>query len=84
MAVRKSIGNLKGRRHFDIGYMLGLMLKTEISNCLALGMAVSGVYAGCEGKHDSKKLFSYIENWMGEIESAVNKKAPANDSLQVL
>ena len=48
--------------------MTGLMLKLEISHSVALGLAVSGVYAD-GNKPDSKTLLNYIEKWMGEMES---------------
>jgi hypothetical protein len=56
-------------KHFDAGYILGLMLKIGISQSIALGLAVSGVYAETGSKPDNKMLLDYIEKWRGEIES---------------
>ena len=70
IVVRKSSGRPKGGgRHFDAGYMLGLLLKIEISHSVALGLAVSGVYTENGNKPDGKMLVDYIEKWMGELES---------------
>jgi hypothetical protein len=70
ITVSKSPG-ISGRRndHFDDGYILGLILKIDPLHSVALGLAVSGVYAESDTKPDSRMLLSFIEKWMGEMES---------------
>jgi hypothetical protein len=66
----KSSGAAKiSTKHFDAGYILGLMLKIGISQSIALGLAVSGVYTESGSKPNSKILIYYIEKWIREIES---------------
>ncbi len=66
--MRRSGGPKDGLKHFNAGYILGLIMKLEISLSVALGLAVSGVYA--EGNTPgSKTLINYIEKWMEEMES---------------
>jgi hypothetical protein len=57
------------RKYFDSGYMLGLLLKMDISQSIVLGLAVSGVYAEKGLKPSRQALLFYLENWMGEKES---------------
>lgn len=64
VGVSKSNGN-----HFDTGYILGLLLKMDAPHSIALGQAVSGLYAGNEYQPDSRMLLSYIDKWIGETES---------------
>jgi len=66
--MRRSDGPKDGLKHFNAGYILGLIMKLEISHSVALGLAVSGVYADGH-QPDSKTLFSYLEKWIEEMES---------------
>ena len=59
----------RGRKYFDVGYILGLILKNDLLHSIILGMAVSEVYAEKGCKPDSKMLIDYIEKYKGEIES---------------
>jgi hypothetical protein len=68
-AMKNSRAPKDGRNHYNDGYILGLLLKFEIFQSVALGMAVSGVYTETGDKPDSKMLFHYIEKWMEQIES---------------
>jgi hypothetical protein len=67
---RNSLGiSTIDRKHFGAGYMLGSLLKMNISDSTVLGLAVSGVYAEKGFKPDRKMLLCYIENWMREKET---------------
>jgi len=57
------------KKYFDSGYMLGLLLKMNISHSIVLGLAVSGIYTENGLKPDRRALLYYIENWMSEKES---------------
>jgi hypothetical protein len=57
------------KNHFDAGYILGLLLKMDISHSIVLGIAVSGVYTENGTKPNRNTLFYYLENWMREKES---------------
>jgi len=66
----KSFGTAqKERRYFDVGYILGLLLKFDFLHSVIVGLAVSGVYAEQGVKPDSKVLIHFIEKYMEEIES---------------
>ena len=68
--ARNEIGISKiDRKQFDSGYMLGLLLKMNISHSIVLGLAVSGIYTENGLKPNRQTLLSYIENWMSEKES---------------
>ena len=58
-----------GREYFDVGYILGLILKNDLLHSTILGLAVSDLYAEKGCKPDSKMLIDYIEKYKGEIES---------------
>ena len=69
---------IEGRKGIDIpkietqrfisGYMLGLLLRFDISHSITLGLAMAGLYSGIENKPDCKSLIGFIEKWMGELE----------------
>ena len=56
------------RRHFISGYVLGLLLRFDISHSITLGLAMAGLYSGIGNKPDCKGLIGFIEKWMGELE----------------
>ncbi len=68
-ACKSSVASKINTKHFDIGYILGLILKIDMSQSLALGLAVSGVYTESGSRPDRGMLLSYIEKWKGEMES---------------
>ena len=59
---------IDNRKHFDAGYMLGLILKFDISHAVALGLALEGLCAGSAYKPNARMLLSYIGKWIEEIE----------------
>ena len=63
-----------GRKYFDAGYILGLILKNDLLHSTILGLAVSEVYTENGRKPDSKMLIGYIEKYKGEIESFKDEK----------
>jgi hypothetical protein len=66
----KSFGTAKTeRKYFDIGYILGLILKFDLLHSIIVGLAVSGVYEENGAKPDSKRLIHFIETYLEEIES---------------
>jgi hypothetical protein len=54
--------------YFSAGYQLGLLLELKIPHCLALGQAVSGIYAESESNPNQDALVEYIKEWMMELE----------------
>ena len=52
---------------FTAGYQLGLLLQLQIPHCIALGLAVSGLYTDEAPRQDSKVLLAYINDWMTEL-----------------
>ena len=56
------------RRHFISGYILGLLLRFDISHSITLGLAMAGLYSGIGNKPDCKSLIGFIEKWIGELE----------------
>jgi hypothetical protein len=66
----KSSGTSESRRkYFDVGYILGLILKMEHLHDIILGLAVSGVYKESGSRPDSQRLIEFIEKFMRELES---------------
>jgi len=77
----KTFGTLKSeRKYFDVGYILGLILKFDLLHSIIMGLAVSGAFAENGTKPDSKGLIQFIEKYMEEIESF----RPENNHLSVV
>ena len=60
-----SIANY-AKNNFNAGYSLGLQLQLELSQCAALGLAVSGSYRENGICPDRSALLLYIKKWMAE------------------
>jgi hypothetical protein len=63
-----------GREHFNIGYILGLLLQLGTIHCTALGLALSGAYLRNEVILDLNTLQTYIQNWIHEMDQPFAKK----------
>jgi hypothetical protein len=59
----------EAKDNFNAGYSLGLLLQLEISQCVALGLIVSGAYLENRISPDRKALLSYIRKWIGELKT---------------
>jgi len=54
---------------FDAGYQLGLLLQLKVSHCVALGLAIAGVYQQTESEPDQKTMLRYIKEWIDELKT---------------
>ena len=57
----------EAKDNFNAGYSLGLLLQLEMSQCVALGLALSGAYLENRISPDRNELLSYIKRWIGEL-----------------
>lgn len=57
-----------GREPFNVGYVLGLLLRLEAIHCAALGLTLSGAYLRNEAITDMKGLQAYIEERINQME----------------
>jgi len=55
------------KNNFNAGYGLGLLLQLEVSQCIALGLTVSGSYIENRTSPNRKALLSYIKKRIGEL-----------------
>jgi hypothetical protein len=55
------------RNNFNAGFSLGLQHQLDISQCAALGLAVSGSYRENGTPPDRSTLLLYIKKWMSEL-----------------
>jgi len=55
------------RDHFDAGYQLGLLLRLDAPQCVALALAISG--AADESAPSPKALLHYIRAWIAELKT---------------
>lgn len=59
--------------NFNAGYSLGLLLQLDVPHCIALGMAVSGVYAETGTSPDRQAVLVYLERWLDELIATENE-----------
>lgn len=74
--VTRTISSKKLRKftdNFNVGYSLGLHLKFEITHCIALGLTTLGTHIENSMSPDLQALLLYIEGWMSELKSPVDK-----------
>jgi hypothetical protein len=55
---------------FDAGYQLGLLLQLKISQCIVLGLTISGAYSQNESEPHQKPLFKSIKEWIAALKNA--------------
>lgn len=51
------------REGFDLGYQLELLLHLQAPLCIALGLAVTGIYSEHTSRQYAKELLAYINDW---------------------
>ena len=57
------------KNNFNAGYSVGLMLEFEISQCIALGLTLSGALVETGTSPDTKALVSYINKCINDLKS---------------
>ena len=67
LAFRGNDSGKFSRDHFDAGYQLGLLLRLEARQCVALALAASG--SSDESVPSPKALLHYIMAWIAELKT---------------